>query len=1090
MKTDLHITIVGMGLIGASLYKAANHAGYGVNGIDKGDAVELSHTDILLVALPPEVIPAWLKEHACQLQEGAIVVDTCGVKVNICRELEQLMPPGCIFVGGHPMAGKEMSGQAYADAKIFRGASMILTPNASVPEAVIGQLKEFFSSLGFAQVLVATPEHHDEMIAFTSQLGHIIAATYTQDELAGISAGYTAGSYANMTRIASMNPDVWTTLFSENREWLLPVVDRFLERMSTFRNALAEDNHSAMREYIAAGASAKAQDGVQRMQPRDANDAVPTLGHHLKLRVFGSSHAPAIGMEMENFPRGFRVDGEELQAFMERRAPGRDEFSTKRREADVPVFRAGIADGITTGETILSVIENTDCRPGDYKKTSTIPRPSHADFTQWIQTGRIPTGGGNHSGRMTAPLCIAGGICLQWLKSRGITISSRLVSAGGNSADPESEIRTARLDGDSVGGIIEVTVSGLPCGIGGAMFKGVESWLSAAIFSIPGVKGFEIGDGFALAGMRGSQANDAFVMDGDSIVTTTNRHGGLLGGITTGMPVVFRLAIKPTPSIYKPQESVDLEIRQNAVCQVQGRHDPCIARRAMPVAEALAAFTFADLLLADETVRPRICLTLTEGTIAENLAVLAKNYPFFDMCELRVDCLAPEEFAEVKYFPAQAKVPVILTARRPEDGGQWHGTEEERTALLLRALSDSPRPFAFVDMESDFRVAELEDVAKVRGTRIIRSLHKFDGPVENIVECATALKGTSDDIPKIACKVNHCADLERIFRQTAQFTGFPHIVCAMGIIGQASRILAERTHSMLTFASPAHALEKMGAIGHLSPEILVERYGFRSLTSHTELFGVTGWPLEHSRSPELNNAAFFAEAKDAVMVPLPAETAEEALRCAETLGIHGIAVTIPHKKAMIPLMASLTPEAEAVGAVNTVIKTVSGWIGANTDIVGFRKSLLCFLGAESLKGRKVAIIGAGGAATAVAYVIDQLGADACIFNKTLARAEDLAAKYGFKSAVLGPESLDLLKEYGEIIIQATSVGLSSGDSQGDDPIPFYDFQGHEQIFDLIYSPEETPVMARARKSGCRAENGLGMLIEQAREQRRLYAAFN
>ncbi len=1091
MQTDLQVTIAGMGLIGASLYKAAVNAGYSTGGIDKNDAVDLSGTDILLLALPAAVIPAWFEKHAEKLPRGSIIVDTCGIKKKICGRIKSLLPEGCFFVGGHPMAGKEVSGQAYADAKLFQGASIILTPDRETPEEILTLLKKFFSSLGFAKVLLTSAEHHDRMIAFTSQLGHIIAASYTQEPLTAEASGYTAGSYANMTRIASMEPEVWTTLFLENKEFLLPVLDRFLERMSSFRNFLAKEQPEKIRRFIADGARSKAGDGVHHGTETGNSAERSSLGEYLKLRVSGASHASEIGMELEHFPRGIRIDTDALNTFMARRAPGRDDLSTRRREADLPCFQSGLCDGMTTGETIKAVIKNTDSRPNDYARTTRIPRPGHADYTQWVQTGRIPAGGGNHSGRMTAPLCIAGGICLQWFQKRGITVSSRLVSAGGNPLSPEEAIRSAKADGDSVGGIIEVTVSGLPAGLGGPLFQGVEAHLASAVFSIPGVKGFEIGDGFALAARRGSQSNDAFELEDGKIITKTNRQGGLLGGITTGMPVVFRLAMKPTPSIYKEQESVDLETFQNATCLIEGRHDPCIARRAMPVAEALTAFVFADMLLADEAAHPRICLVLTEPTLEENLAVLRRNFPFADMCELRADCLNKEQFPAIGDFPARAGIPVILTFRRVQDGGKWRGTEDERMKLMENSLSSASVPFAYIDLEDDFRIPGLEDRARRRGTRIIRSLHDFSGPVENIVERASAMKGSSDDIPKIACMIHHCYELDRLFRETAQFTGFPHIICAMGVTGQASRILSGRTHSMLTFTSPAHARENLNELGHVTPEVLVRRYGFRNLTDRTALYGVTGWPLEHTLSPELNNEAFFAEAMDAVMIPLPAENAEEALHCAETLGIRGMAVTIPHKKAMLPLMADVSPEAAAAGAVNTVIHTVSGWYGANTDITGFRKALLKFLNADTLSGRKVAILGAGGAATAVAYVVSQLGGDACIFNKTFSKAEELAARYHFRAAVLGPESIGLMREYSGIIIQCTSAGLSShGKENGDDPVPFYTFQGHETLFDLIYSPPETPVMTRARKAGCRVENGFNMLVEQAKEQRRLYASLN
>ena len=316
------------------------------------------------------------------------------------------------------------------------------------------------------------------------------------------------------------------------------------------------------------------------------------IGTTLKLDVWGESHAPAIGMRLEGFPAGEAVDRAALQAFMERRAPGRDAFSTARKEPDVPEFHQGLGpDGVTTGDAIEAIIRNTDTRSRDYEKT--VPRPGHADFPNYVKTGRIPPGGGANSGRLTAAMCIAGGLCLQALAQRGIRVATRLVQVG--------DIAAAKAAGDSVGGIVEAEVTGLPVGLGGPMFEGIDGALAQAMFGIPGVKGVEFGRGFAAAGLKGSENNDPFAIVDGKVVTTTNNAGGVLGGMTSGMPLVFRVALKPTPSIYMPQQSVDLKTMQPTVLQIRGRHDPCIARRAMPVVEGLAAFVVLDALLTEET---------------------------------------------------------------------------------------------------------------------------------------------------------------------------------------------------------------------------------------------------------------------------------------------------------------------------------------------------------------------------------------------------------------------------------------------------------------------------------------------------------
>ena len=315
------------------------------------------------------------------------------------------------------------------------------------------------------------------------------------------------------------------------------------------------------------------------------------IGKVLKLEVYGESHAPKIGMRLEGFPQGLKVDFDALKAFMERRAPGRDEFSTPRREPDDPKFISGVKNGVTTGETIEAIIINTNTRSGDYEKS--IPRPGHADYPNFVKYGKIPAGGGSNSGRMTAPMCIAGALALQALAERGIKVSSTVKFTG--------DILAAKADGDSVGGVIECEITGLPVGLGGSMFDGVDGALAQAIFGIPGVKGIEFGNGFEAAKLKGSENNDAFYVENGKVVTKTNRHGGILGGMTSAMPVVFRVALKPTPSIYKSQDSVDLNTLEPAELMVRGRHDPCIALRARPVIEALAAFVVYDAILVESS---------------------------------------------------------------------------------------------------------------------------------------------------------------------------------------------------------------------------------------------------------------------------------------------------------------------------------------------------------------------------------------------------------------------------------------------------------------------------------------------------------
>lgn len=353
-----------------------------------------------------------------------------------------------------------------------------------------------------------------------------------------------------------------------------------------------------------------------------------TYGENLKLSIFGQSHGAAIGMTLDGIPAGLPVDPEQLQAFLNRRAPGQNAWSTPRKEEDRPEFLSGLLDGFTCGSPISAVIFNHNTRSGDYDNLRDCPRPGHADYTAQVKYGGFQdaAGGGHFSGRLTAPLCIAGGLCKQWLAQQGITISARILSIGDQTdntpydpTDPPVDristdfpvlsldagramqecIAQAHGQGDSVGGIIQCFVTGLPAGIGEPMFGGVESRIAQIVYGIPAVKGVEFGDGFASAQLPGSRNNDNFTVENGQIRTRTNHCGGILGGITNGMPLVFQTAIKPTPSIARQQESVCLSAQEARPLVIRGRHDPCIVPRAVPVVEATTAIALFDMILGN-----------------------------------------------------------------------------------------------------------------------------------------------------------------------------------------------------------------------------------------------------------------------------------------------------------------------------------------------------------------------------------------------------------------------------------------------------------------------------------------------------------
>lgn len=346
-----------------------------------------------------------------------------------------------------------------------------------------------------------------------------------------------------------------------------------------------------------------------------------TFGRNLTVSIFGQSHSAAIGMTMSGFPAGFSVDFEALSHFLARRAPGNSPLSTPRKEADTPEFLCGLVGNVTCGAPLTAIIRNTNTRPQDYAALRAVPRPGHADYTANVrfEGHQDASGGGHFSGRLTAPLCVAGGLCLQYLATRGVSVSARIRAIGGieDSAPFDAPVAykpfpvvtdalgermrdailTTREEGDSLGGVIECRVEGLPAGLGAPMFDGMENRIAQAIFGIPAVKGLEFGAGFAAAAMRGSEHNDPFRVENGCVVTETNHCGGILGGITNGMPLVFRAAIKPTPSISRAQKSVDLTRMENTTLEIHGRHDPCIVPRAVPCIEAAAAIAVLDAWL-------------------------------------------------------------------------------------------------------------------------------------------------------------------------------------------------------------------------------------------------------------------------------------------------------------------------------------------------------------------------------------------------------------------------------------------------------------------------------------------------------------
>lgn len=352
-------------------------------------------------------------------------------------------------------------------------------------------------------------------------------------------------------------------------------------------------------------------------------------GNNIKITIFGESHGVGVGVVIEGLPPGEPLDVDALRTEMDRRAPLKEDAPSKReRETDMPEICSGVLQDVTTGAPLCAVIENAVSRTVDYETLSRLPRPGHADYTGAVRYNGFNDvrGGGHFSGRLTAPLVFAGAVCRQILSRRGVTVGGHIFSIANvydhafdpmriyperlvdmdrryfALLDPDREqpmreaIENARKDGDSVGGIVEVAAVGVPAGIGTPLFGGVENVLSSIIYGVPAIKGVEFGAGFNVARMRGSECNDPFAVEREKVVTTTNNCGGILGGITTGMPIIVRAAVKPTPSIPMRQHTVDLRERRDALLSINGRHDPCVVPRALPSVEAAVAIGIADMM--------------------------------------------------------------------------------------------------------------------------------------------------------------------------------------------------------------------------------------------------------------------------------------------------------------------------------------------------------------------------------------------------------------------------------------------------------------------------------------------------------------
>lgn len=502
----------------------------------------------------------------------------------------------------------------------------------------------------------------------------------------------------------------------------------------------------------------------------------------------------------------------------------------------------------------------------------------------------------------------------------------------------------------------------------------------------------------------------------------------------------------------------------------------------------------------------KICLVLTEKTIEKNLSLLDKYRDYINIVELRADFLNQSEILYLREFPKKAKLPVILTVRRKSDGGRFTGGEGARMTIFARGLafsSDDPtQNFAYVDLESDFNVLGIEEAARAMNIKIIRSLHSKT-PIKNIANAIADLRKDTTDIPKLAFTANSLINVTEVFKYVTNnqtnaqqndannnfnnpVNSFPYIISVMGIFGIPTRVLATKIHSEIVYTFSQEYINKNKLANELiDPVTLKELYRFDSINEKTKIFGVIGKDVNSSLSPTIHNRGFENCNINSVYIPISAINSKEAIAFAEVADIQGLSITAPFKTEIIPQINSISDDSKSIGAVNTLIRKNKKWYGSNTDVDGFKQALIEFLEETNLHNYKIAIIGAGGAAKAVAHVIKSLKGKACIFNRTAEKAQQLAKQYGFKWAILDTINIKQLSIYSDLIIQTTTVGMEPLTEL--DPLSFYTFTGKEKIFDIIYRPETTHLLKRARAAGCMVCNGYKMLEYQAHHQFKAFA---
>ena len=470
-----------------------------------------------------------------------------------------------------------------------------------------------------------------------------------------------------------------------------------------------------------------------------------------------------------------------------------------------------------------------------------------------------------------------------------------------------------------------------------------------------------------------------------------------------------------------------------------------------------------------------ICLTLSAATLEENAELVRANRAYIDIAELRVDLLNEDEQARASLFPAMVDIPVILTLRRVQDGGRCALSERHRRQILLSALEGG---FAYVDIEEDIKRNEVENAARERGMKIIRSFHDFEGMPEDIYSRIYRLSERGD-IAKAAVTPHSVQDLMTLFRVADELKDVPKIIIGMGEWGVPLRILYRKSGSMLTFAS-----DREVAPGQLSAKSLKTLYHADQVDDRTAIYGIIGNPVHHTSSPQIHNPGFRAINYNAIYLPFLVDNVKSFFTLAEYLRMRGFSVTIPFKTSVLMYLGNITREVKQIGACNTVVRVPGMWKGINTDYYGFLKPILKDI--ESGRIKSALVIGAGGASQAIVWALRNRGVKVTILNRTLSHAEELAALNYCSYDTL--ENASKYEGTVDLVVQTTSVGLYPDFDMS--PIEGFRFTGREIVYDIIYKPKMTKLLKEAEKAGCTLHFGEEMLLEQGKLQFEAFTGYH